>query len=83
MNKPMNPREWIEHLMTLAFAEGRTPRSEEYKLGVRALLTLRFTMKPMTCPHKAGTAAYDAFFAGVSEGCSIWADHIEQHRPVS
>jgi hypothetical protein len=80
MTTPKSPREWIEHLVAEAFDQTRTPRSEEYKAGLRMLLTQRFTLKPMTCQYKAGTASYDAFFAGVHEGCSIWADHIQQHR---
>lgn len=80
MSKPMSPRQWIEHLMNEAFACHRDPRSDEYKAGVRMLLTLRFTARPMTCPYKMGTASYDAFFAGINEGCAIWATHIAEHR---
>ncbi len=80
MSTPRTPRDWVEHLVAAAFASTRTPRSEEYKAGLRTLLTQRFTLKPMTCPYKASTASYDAFFAGVHEGCSIWADHVAEHR---
>ena len=83
MSVPRNPREWIDHLVTAAFVSTRTARSEEYKAGLRVLLTQRFTMKPMTCPHKPGTASYDAFFAGVHEGCSIWADYVAEHRKTA
>lgn len=83
MSAPCTPRDWIEHLVTNAFAATRTPRSEEYKAGLRTLLAQRFTSRPMTCPHKPGTASYDAFFAGVHEGCSIWADYVAEHRSAA
>lgn len=76
MNAPMSPQKWIAKLMDQAFSGARDPRSPEYKEGVRCLLLQRFVSKPLACPYKAGTASYDAFFAGTNEGCGIWADHI-------
>lgn len=77
------PRDLIEQLMRNAFAPGRAPRSNEYKEGVRAVLNQRFVGKPLACPHKAGTASFDAFFAGVDEGRSIWAEHAQETRAAA
>ena len=83
MSTQKTPREWIEHLVKRTFDCSRTARSNEYKAGLRMLLTQRFIGSPMTCPHKPGTAEYDAFFAGAQEGYTVWADHVAAHRPAT
>lgn len=83
MNAASSPRDLIEQLMHSAFAPSRAPRSNEYKEGVRAVLRQRFVGKPLACPHKAGTASFDAFFAGADEGRSIWAQHAQAMRAAA
>jgi hypothetical protein len=62
----------IDRLVKAAFSGPRTPRSKEYKAGVRAALEFRMNGAPVREPCPPGTAAYDAFFAGVNEGHDIW-----------
>lgn len=62
----------IEKIFNGAFPATRTPRSSEYKSGVRAALAFRFNKESINCPYKTGTAQADAFFAGVTEGHAIW-----------
>lgn len=65
----------IEDLMREAFPTSGFPRSQEYREGVRALLERRIygVNKTVYCSYKAGTASYDAFYAGVDGGLSIWS----------
>lgn len=55
-------------IFAAAFYAGRPPRSPEYRDGM--LKHLRYGLgeaeKPV-CPHAEGTAAFDAWFAGVGE----------------
>ena len=51
-----------------AFAQARAPRSTEYQAGVLAALRWRFEGVPVCSPYPAGSAAADAFDAGLSEG---------------
>lgn len=62
----------VDRLMDAAFFPGRTPRSAEYRAGCRAALEFRFAGKSLPMPYAAGTAAADAFFAGIDEGHAIW-----------
>lgn len=62
----------VQRLMDAAFFPGRTPRSAEYRAGCRAALEFRFAGQPLPMPYAAGTAAADAFFAGIEEGHAIW-----------
>ncbi len=53
--------------------DGRTPRSNEYKLGALAYLRYRAGERDrVVCPFDAGTPHFDAFFAGVDEGRELW-----------
>lgn len=52
-----------------AFQPGRAPRSDAYKQGVMACLRVRLDgIQHVACRYKEGTAEWDAYFAGVSEG---------------
>jgi hypothetical protein len=62
----------VDQLMQAAFFNGRTPRSPEYKAGTRMALEHRIERADIVPPYQAGTAAADAFFAGLDEGKSIW-----------
>lgn len=62
----------VDQLMQAAFFNGRTPRSAEYKAGTRMALEHRIDRTDIVPPYQAGTAAADAFFAGLDEGKSIW-----------
>lgn len=51
----------------------RTPRSPAYREGLRARLCLSIQKLAFVCPYDAGTAQFDAFYAGVDEGRAIVA----------
>jgi hypothetical protein len=62
----------VDQLYQTAFCNGRTPRSQEYKAGARMALEHRIERKDFDMPYQVGTAAADAFFAGIEEGKTIW-----------
>jgi len=62
----------VDQLFQTAFYNGRTPRSQEYKAGARAALAFRIERRDIDPPHQAGTAAADAYFAGIAEGHALW-----------
>lgn len=62
----------VDLLYQTAFYNGRTPRSHEYKAGTRMALEHRIERKDFDMPYQVGTAAADAFFAGIEEGKTIW-----------
>jgi hypothetical protein len=62
----------VDQLFQTAFYNGRTPRSQEYKAGARMALEHRIERKDFDMPYQVGTAAADAFFAGIEEGKNIW-----------
>ncbi|WP_425254240.1 hypothetical protein ACPJXG_10930 [Janthinobacterium sp. NFX145] len=66
----------VDQLFQTAFYNGRTPRSQEYKAGARMALEHRIEHKDLDMPYQAGTAAADAFFAGIEEGKTIWRTAI-------
>ena len=66
----------VDQLFQTAFYNGRTPRSQEYKAGARMALEHRIERKDFDLPYQAGTAAADAFFAGIEEGKAIWRTAI-------
>jgi len=71
----------VDQIIETAFHPGRTPRSDEYKAGVRAVLefwannrgNVRSPKYP-DCPHQAGTAQADAWYAGAHEGRMLSLD---------
>lgn len=68
----------VDQLYQTAFYNGRTPRSQEYKAGARMALEHRIECKDFDMPYQAGTAAADAFFAGIEEGKTIWRAAAEK-----
>ena len=68
----------VDLLYQTAFYNGRTPRSQEYKAGARMALEHRILQKDFELPYQAGTAAADAFFAGIEEGKTIWRAAAEK-----
>jgi hypothetical protein len=72
------PAQLIDRLIKDAFAPSlsRLERSPEYVNGVRTLLLQKLIGKPLASPFPAGTAAADAFYAGVDEGRSIHARNL-------
>ncbi|QYG05768.1 hypothetical protein [Janthinobacterium sp. PAMC25594] len=62
----------VDQLFQTAFYNGRTPRSTEYQTGTRAALAFRIERKDIDPPYQAGTAAADAYFAGLAEGHALW-----------
>jgi hypothetical protein len=67
-----SPATTIDALFEAAFNVPRDARSEEYMDGARAALAFRIEGIPISRPHPVGSAAGDAFFAGVAEGHAIW-----------
>jgi hypothetical protein len=76
--------ELLNSLLSSAFDAGlhRTPRSAEYRSGVRAFLLARLGGESLTNPCELGSASADAFYAGMDEGRRILADHVEQRAKV-
>ncbi len=62
----------VDQLFQLAFLSGRAPRSQEYKAGARMALEHRLERRDIEQPNRVGTAAADAYFAGIEEGKAIW-----------
>lgn len=67
-----SPAITVDQLFAAAFDMPRDPRSPEYKAGVRAALSFRIDGLPIRHPYPAGSAADDAFAAGIQEGHAIW-----------
>lgn len=60
-----------------AFGPARVPRSEAYRKGVIGQLRYRMEEAPdNVCPYKAGSAEFDAFWAGVGEAWTL----LERHK---
>lgn len=62
----------VDQLFQTAFKNGRAPRSQEYKAGARMALEHRIERRDIELPYSVGTAAADAYFAGIEEGKAIW-----------
>lgn len=73
---PLDGATLVDELMRNAFERPRTPRSDEYKLGVLWLLNFRVDGIRQPCPFHPGTAEADAFFAGRDEGNEIWRAYM-------
>lgn len=65
------PKHDIDQLMDEVFFSGRTPRSPQYRAGVRAVLAFKLEKTPIDMPYRVGTPEADAYFAGQTEGYSI------------
>lgn len=66
----------VDQIIESAFYRGRTPRSDQYKAGMRAILEFWAGFRPGApvyppCPYLLGTAEADAWFAGAAEGRSL------------
>lgn len=72
-----------EELFAAQFKPGRTPRSEEYKSGVRMLLRRLIHSAEFRCPYPEGSVQMDAFFAGVEEGWIIWRQSQRSEEAAS
>lgn len=66
-----------DRLFKAAFETPRNPRSAEYKAGARAVLDYRISGIRISSPHPAGSAQFDAYHAGVTEGHAIWRTYTE------
>jgi len=68
-----------EQLFKAAFdpSQYRTARSDAYKRGVMAVLTLKCGGPRDAQTYMPGTPELDAWAAGCDEGHSAWLKHIE------
>jgi hypothetical protein len=64
-----------EQLFEEAFNHPRSPRSPEYKAGIKAALLYRFNHKEINLPYPAGTSQCDAWFSGLDEGHAIFRNY--------
>ncbi len=61
-----------ERVFNEVFSVPRDPRSDEYKIGVMAILILKLDGgERRRCPYELGTCQADAWFAGTDEGHAI------------
>jgi hypothetical protein len=68
-----------EELFHAAFSGLRIQRSNEYKLGVLSHLEYKLGEKPeCKCPYEEGSAAFDAFWSGVTESWLILEKNEQQ-----
>ena len=77
------PAAAVDQLFYAAFSTSRDPRSGEYMDGARAALAYRIDGERIGAPHQVGTAAADAFFAGIEEGHAIWRRASGTAAPAS
>lgn len=73
-------------IFEVAFNKPRQPRSEAYKLGVKFCLQWHEAKFKLggSCPYTIderhnypqGSAEFDAYYAGVAEGCDLWKEAI-------
>jgi hypothetical protein len=66
-----------ESITAAALAMG-TVRSDEYRAGLLDVLKFKLRGEPIQCPHRAGTAQFDAYFAGNRHGFDVYRAHLEQ-----
>ena len=71
----------IEQYIARRFSAGTTARSREYQSGFRLGLLRGLGQRNTVgdCPYAIGTAAADAWFAGVQEGRWRSADETTEH----
>lgn len=69
----------IVHLMTVAFAAPREPRSIAYREGAQAaMLFMAGGLLIVPDSYTAGSAERDAFIAGMDEGREIWRSQLRK-----
>jgi hypothetical protein len=66
-----------ESIAAAALATG-TARSAEYLAGLLDVLKLKLRGERIHCPYQAGTASFDAYFAGNRHGFDVYRAHQEQ-----
>ncbi len=66
-----------ESITAAALATG-TRRSAEYRAGLLDVLKFKMRGERIHCPHQAGTASFDAYFAGNRHGFDVYRAHQEQ-----
>lgn len=66
-----------ESITAAALATG-TPRSAEYRAGLLDVLKFKMRGERIQCPHRPGTAQFDAYFAGNTRGFDVYRAHLEQ-----
>lgn len=62
-----------------ALAHG-DPRSREYRAGLLDVLKFKLQGDRIECPYRAGTAQFDAYFAGNDRGFAEWRKLQQQGR---
>lgn len=67
-NTPRTP----EAIVDADLAQGMEARSTEFRAGMLDVLKFRMRRVHIQCPHKPGTAAFDAYFAGNERGHRLW-----------
>lgn len=80
--RPQNQRSFLaaytpETITDAALRYG-DPRSTEYRAGLLDVLNFKMRGVPIHCPHRAGTAQFDAYFAGNARGFDVYRAHLEQ-----
>ena len=67
-----------QQIYSTRFSYGHAPRSEEFKAGVLYILRWKAgELSEQQRPYALGTAQYDAWSAGCTEGHTLWAEHRE------
>jgi len=66
----MSTTKTVDELMREAFNTPRSPRSDEYKSGVRVVLEWRRNGKRAKCPYTT-LVQKDAYYSGCGEGHDI------------
>jgi hypothetical protein len=66
-----------ESITSAALATGDA-RSAEYRAGLLAVLKFKMRGERIHCPYKAGTAQFDAYFAGNAHGFDVYRAHLAQ-----
>ena len=67
-----------KQLYDRAFHPTREPRSKSYQAGVLDTLNFKESGTELNHPFEPGTAEADAWFAGNTEGHSLWCEYQEQ-----
>jgi len=71
-----------ETLVDAELAKG-SPRSHEYRNGMLDVLNYRMRGVKIHVPHKEGTAAADAYFAGNVRGHALWRTLQAEATPTA
>lgn len=66
-----------ESIAAAALAIG-TKCSAEYRAGLLDVLKFKMRGERIHCPYQAGTASFDAYFAGNRRGFDVYRAHLEQ-----